>query len=167
MLQPTLHLTTRPGKWKDLTMYEQLDQEYVGSNGQDPVLKLLSRQQLLVDRVILGNYFPIGYFIFTPEYESTEIVRFAIDRDYWGRGIGKRILSSFIAEQKDHRKKIVVKVPENNIGAQFFFKSMGFKAPTRGAVKELGLGTSVLLMEFFIQSVLSLRINNQDIRFGG
>jgi ribosomal protein S18 acetylase RimI-like enzyme len=143
-----------------------LDQEYANLFQEVPVLQLLRDNPCLVDRVILGEDKPIGLLIFTPSYKETEIVRVSIDRDYWGLGIGSKLIEQFAEDQKHHRDRIFVNIPDKNTRAQRFFSKVGFKPTPVGAIKVVD-GRSYILMERIIDRSLSVKSKNPDIRYGG
>lgn len=161
-----LHVSVRPGKDKDLETYERLDHEYAGSYGLVPIVKLLTNNHQLTDWVILGNYIPIGHIVFTPSYGETEIVRFAISCDYWGRGIGTQVIENFINVQKGHRSKISVRIPGKNVGDQIFFNKLGFNVPRCGGSLKID-GKDFVLMEYFVEYQLSPLQKNRDHRYEG
>ncbi len=69
----------------------------------------------------------IGYCILWVIHDTANIITFAIKRDHWGLGYGKRLLSYIIEKFKERVKSISLDVRKSNIRAIRLYRSLGFE----------------------------------------
>lgn len=70
----------------------------------------------------------VGYAIFSEFQTVFHLVEVAIDGKYLRRGYGRQLIQHVIRRlSADGRRRIRVVVGEDNVVAQLFFKSLGFK----------------------------------------
>ncbi len=67
----------------------------------------------------------LGFVQIENHFEITDIINIAVDKDYQGKGIGKKLLQYLI--DNTEAEKIMLEVKENNIPAIKLYESMGFK----------------------------------------
>ncbi len=69
----------------------------------------------------------IGYAIVWTVYDEANIMTFAIKKEFWGKGLGKYLLSKVIQDIKPAVSRILLDVRVSNIRAINLYKSAGFK----------------------------------------
>lgn len=69
----------------------------------------------------------IGYCILWVIHDTANIITFAIKKDYWGLGYGKRFLSHLIEKFKDRVRSMALDVRKSNIRAIRLYRSLGFE----------------------------------------
>ncbi len=69
----------------------------------------------------------VGYAIVWTIYDEANIMTFAIKKEFWGRGLGKYLLSKIIQDIKPAVSRILLDVRVSNIRAINLYKRAGFK----------------------------------------
>ncbi len=71
----------------------------------------------------------VGYIaVMDLDRETSKIVSFAVKKEFRGRGIGKRLLSTAIERCRERgKKKVLLEVRVSNYVAQRLYKKMGFE----------------------------------------
>jgi ribosomal-protein-alanine N-acetyltransferase len=67
----------------------------------------------------------LGFIHIENHFEITDVINIAVDKNYQGKGIGKKLLQYVI--DNTEAEKIMLEVKENNIAAIKLYESMGFK----------------------------------------
>jgi ribosomal-protein-alanine N-acetyltransferase len=71
----------------------------------------------------------IGYMIYEIHLIKIHLLNFAVDPEYWRRGVGRQMLAQLIDQLGlNRRKKIFLEIRETNLTAQQFFRDGGFRA---------------------------------------
>ncbi|MCS7284937.1 MAG: ribosomal protein S18-alanine N-acetyltransferase [Hydrogenobacter thermophilus] len=69
----------------------------------------------------------IGYLIAWTVYDTATLMNFAVKKEYWGKGYGKKLLTYLIESFKDKVSAIHLDVRKSNMRAIRLYKSLGFK----------------------------------------
>ena len=69
----------------------------------------------------------VGYSILWIIYDQATLMTFAIKREHWGKGYGKKLLEYIIDDLKDKVSSILLDVRKSNLRAIRLYKSLGFK----------------------------------------
>jgi ribosomal-protein-alanine N-acetyltransferase len=67
----------------------------------------------------------LGFIHIENHFEITDVINIAVDKNYQGKGIGKKLLQYVI--DNTEAEKIMLEVKVNNIAAIKLYESMGFK----------------------------------------
>ena len=86
----------------------------------------------------------LGFIQIEDHFEITDIINIAVDKNYQGQGIGKKLIQYVIDNTK--AEKIMLEVKENNIPAIKLYESMGFKEIHRRP-NYYGEGIDAIIME--------------------
>lgn len=71
----------------------------------------------------------VGYMTYELEKQKLELLSLAVDKDFRRNGIGKQMIGKLTMKlSPDRRNVLTVLVRETNLGAQLFFRQMGFRA---------------------------------------
>lgn len=71
----------------------------------------------------------VGFMIYELHRGRLHILNFAVDPQYWRRGIGRQLVDKLKMKlSPDLRNKIRLHVRETNLAAQLFFRAQGFRA---------------------------------------
>lgn len=84
------------------------------------------RNRNCIGRIIEWNDRVVGYIIYLRTKTSIKIINFAVHPDCRRNGIGKMLFEKMIALNPP--KAIEAIVPESNLGAQLFLRSLQFRA---------------------------------------
>ncbi len=68
----------------------------------------------------------IAYLIFWIIEEEAHLMTFSVDKDYWGRGIGKKFLREVLDRLKAEVKRVLLDVRKSNIRAIRLYQSLNF-----------------------------------------
>ena len=70
-----------------------------------------------------------GYMIYQLDRTRIRLLNIAVAEEYHRRGIGSQMVANLIGNLSPKRRtKIILKVTETNLGAQLFFRKLGFRA---------------------------------------
>jgi len=69
----------------------------------------------------------IGYSVLWIIYDQATLMTFAIKREHWGKGYGKKLLEYITESFKDKVSSILLDVRKSNLRAIRLYKSLGFK----------------------------------------
>ncbi len=87
------------------------------------------RQRNCTGMIALYNHCIVGYMIYELHKSKLHFLNFAVNPEFRRRGVGKQMVEKLVNKLSDQRRnEIVIEVRESNLGAQLFFKKMGFKA---------------------------------------
>lgn len=71
----------------------------------------------------------VGFMVYELHTSKLRLLNLAVDHGYRRLGIGAQMVAKLIGKLSGHRRnRIVLAVPETSLGAQLFFRRMGFKA---------------------------------------
>jgi len=71
----------------------------------------------------------VGFMVHSLQKTSYEVLNFAVHPDWRGKGVGRRLIERLAGKLSESRRtEITLEVRETNLGAQLFFRDMGFKA---------------------------------------
>ena len=97
----------------------------------------------------------VGFMIYELHKTKFHIINFAVHPDYRRQSVGKQMAEILVSKLSDHRRtRVTVEVRETNSVAQFFFRSMGFRAT--GVFRQFyaDSGEDAYLMEHRLTSLL-------------
>lgn len=87
------------------------------------------RQRNCIGIVAEINDTVVGYMIYELHKNRLHVLNFAVHPDYRLKGVGRAMVNNLIGKlMPDRRNRIMLEVRETNLGAQLFWKAMGFKA---------------------------------------
>jgi ribosomal-protein-alanine N-acetyltransferase len=93
------------------------------------------RQQNMIGMVATGNHrdaddrIILGFMIYELHKTKLHLLNIAVDPPCRGNGIGTAMVEKLINKlSMQRRQSIVTEVRETNLGAQLFFRAMGFQA---------------------------------------
>jgi len=69
----------------------------------------------------------IAYSIFWIIEEEAHLMTFSVDKNYWGRGIGKEFLREVLNRLKAEVKRVLLDVRKSNIRAIRLYQSLNFR----------------------------------------
>ena len=70
----------------------------------------------------------MGYMYYGLHKDWIHLFNFAVHPDFRRRGIGRQMIEKCISKlAKERRNRILLEVPETNLPAQLFFRSLGFR----------------------------------------
>jgi len=69
----------------------------------------------------------IAYSIFWIIEEEAHLMTFSVDKNYWGRGIGKEFLREVLNRLKAEVKRVLLDVRKSNIRAIRLYQSLNFQ----------------------------------------
>jgi len=83
----------------------------------------------------------VGFMVIRTDQPNIGIIKMAVQRSHQRLGVGRRMIE-YIKQKykKGWRSHIVIDVRESNLGAQLFFKSIGFRCEliVQGGFKDTG-----------------------------
>ena len=86
----------------------------------------------------------LGFIQIEDHFEITDIINIAVDKNYQGQGIGKKLIQYVIDNTK--AEKIMLEVKDNNESAINLYNHMGFKEIHRRP-NYYGEGIDAIIME--------------------
>ena len=87
------------------------------------------RQRNCIGMVAIYNYRVVGFMIYELHKSKLHVLNFAVDPAFRRQAIGCQMVEKLIDKLSNQRRnEIALEVRESNIGAQLFFRKMGFKA---------------------------------------
>jgi ribosomal-protein-alanine N-acetyltransferase len=92
----------------------------------------------------------IGFMIYALDKTSIDILNFAVEPEHVRKGIGRAMVDKLKTKlYPGRRRRLSLLIRETNVGAQLFFRAMGFKAikVVRDAFKEPA-GEAAYLMQY-------------------
>ena len=95
---------------------------------EEDVLRCL-RQHDVFGMVAERDNRVVGFMIYVLEKKHLEVLNFCVHPEYRRSGVGRAMVDK-LASKLDvrRRKEITLHVRESNLGAQLFFRAMGFRA---------------------------------------
>lgn len=71
----------------------------------------------------------VGFMVYELNKSHLHVLNFAVHPDYRRRGIGRRMIDKLASKlSAQGRTRLILEVRETNLGAQLFFRAMGFRA---------------------------------------
>ena len=87
------------------------------------------RQRNCIGMVAECDHRIVGFMIYELHKAKLHVLNFAVDPEFRRNGIGSQMIEKLVDKlSQQRRQEIVLEVRESNLGAQLFFKQMGFKA---------------------------------------
>ncbi len=87
------------------------------------------RQRNYIGMVAVYNNRVVGYMIYELYKQKLHVANFAVDPKFHRHAVGKQMVEKLMDKLSQHRRQeITLEIRETNLGAQLFFKKMGFKA---------------------------------------
>lgn len=112
---------------KDMPRVLEIDSELGIEDNESEYLELL-RKRNGIGMVAEVDGIVVGYVIYMLRKRSIEILHFAVDPHYSGRGIGRRIMDRMALKLTVLKRDFVtVSVNEYNVELQVFLKAVGFR----------------------------------------
>lgn len=96
--------------------------------GEDEFIRCL-RQRNCIGMVAERGDRVVGFMIYEMHKNRLHILNFAVGAEVRRSGVGLAMCEKLIDKlSADRRNRIMLEVRESNLGAQLFFKAMGFRA---------------------------------------
>jgi [ribosomal protein S18]-alanine N-acetyltransferase len=113
---------------KDLDTVLKIERSsYLEPKGEEYFADVLSKQKVYA--LVLGGEQPYGYAIYRVRKSSLEILDFAVDFSNRRQGGGTKLMEAIDFHCLGLlRTKILIKVPDSNLGTHCFLKKLGFIA---------------------------------------
>ena len=95
---------------------------------EEDFLKCL-RQRNCIGMVAEYEERVVGFMIYELHKSKLHVMNFAVHPDCRRNGIGRQMVTKLLGKLSSHRRtKITLAIRETNLGAQLFFKAVGFRA---------------------------------------
>lgn len=107
---------------------------------EEKFLRILG-QQNHIGMVAEHNKHIIGTYIYALRRDWIELLTFAVQPEFRGRGLGRLMIAKLVGKLSAKRRtRIVLYLRETNLPAQLFFRAVGFRAEAvlRGHFKDTG-----------------------------
>jgi ribosomal-protein-alanine N-acetyltransferase len=87
------------------------------------------RQRNCIGMVAEHNERVVGFMIYELHKNRLHILNFAVHEQFRRKGIGSQMIRKLISKLSPQRRsRIMLEIRETNLGAQLFFRDVGFKA---------------------------------------
>lgn len=71
----------------------------------------------------------VGFIIYELHRTRYHVLKFVVDPEYRRQGVGRQMAEKLASKlSEDRRTRILIEVRETNLGAQFFWRAVGFRA---------------------------------------
>lgn len=86
------------------------------------------RQRNCIGRVVESGDRVVGSMVYTIFKRRARLVSIAVHPDFRRHGVGRLLVGKIAMMLRPPRERVVVDVRESNLGAQLFFRNLGFSA---------------------------------------
>lgn len=95
----------------------------------------------------------VGFMIYELHKQKLHLMEFAVHPDFRRQGIGHQMVGKLVGKLSSHRRtQITLYVREKSLGAQYFYRSQGFKATEVIRDYYKSEGQDAYLMEYALES---------------
>lgn len=98
----------------------------------------------------------VGYVVYELHKKRLDLLNIAVAREHRRHGVGTQMLAKLASKLNDQRRdRITLEVRETNLGAQLFFKQVGFRATAvlHGVYHDWQTAEDAYMMQFFLRDI--------------
>ncbi len=114
---------------RDMPEVLQIDEQCFDERWTEEDFLCSLRERNVIGMVAEHDQNILGFMIYELHKNHLYLTRFAVHADYQRCCVGSQLIQKLIDKlNQQRRREIILEVPERNLEAQLFFKSLGFRA---------------------------------------